>query len=57
MISAETKAKIESLETRRFYIYMTDHWTNEDRKLLKEIETELAELKKGGVINDSIKKS
>ena len=47
MTEAEIKARIESLETRRFYIYMVDHWTNEDRKMLKEIEKELAELKKG----------
>lgn len=47
MTSAEVNAKIKSLETRQFYIYMTDRWTNEDRKILREIEKELAELKKG----------
>lgn len=57
MTNVEIKAKIESLETRRFYIYMVDHWTNEDKEMLKKIEKELIELKKGGTTYGSIKKS
>ena len=47
MTEAEIKERIESLETRRFYINMVERWTNEDRKMLREIERELAELKRG----------
>lgn len=45
MTVMEIKARIEKLETQAFYINMVDHWTNEDRKLLHEVEKELKELK------------
>ena len=47
MTEVEIKERIDSLETRRFYINMVERWTNEDRKMLREIEKELAELKRG----------
>ena len=42
----EMTKRIEQLENQKFLIYMTDHWTNEDRKLLYEVEKELVELQK-----------
>lgn len=47
MTEAEIKERIDSLETRRFYIYMVERWTNEDREMLRKIEKELTELKRG----------
>ena len=41
MTVAEIKAKIDELETRRFLIYMTERWTNEDRQMLREVEGEI----------------
>ena len=46
MTKMEMTKRIEQLENQKFLIYMTDHWTNEDRKLLYEVEKELAELQK-----------
>lgn len=46
MTKMEITKRIEKLENQKFMIYMTDHWTNEDRKLLHEVERELAELQK-----------
>lgn len=37
--------KLEALENRRFLINMIDRWTNEDRKNLREVEKEIAEIK------------
>ena len=37
--------KLEILENRRFLINMIDRWTNEDRKNLREVEKEIAEIK------------
>lgn len=37
--------KLEVLENRRFLINMIDRWTNEDRKNLREVEKEIAEVK------------
>ena len=45
MTVMEIKARIEQLETQAFYINMVDHWTNEDRELLRKVEKELKELK------------
>lgn len=45
MTVMEIKARIEQLETQAFFINMVDHWTNEDRELLRKVEKELATLK------------
>ena len=45
MTVMEIKTRIEQLENQAFLIYMTDHWTNEDRELLRKVEKELKELK------------
>lgn len=37
--------KLEELENRLFLINMIDRWTNEDRKNLREVEREIAEVK------------
>ena len=37
--------KLEELENRLFLINMIDRWTNEDRKNLREVEKEIAEVK------------
>ena len=37
--------KLEVLENRLFLINMIDRWTNEDRKILGEVEKEIAEVK------------
>ncbi len=37
--------KLEVLENRLFLINMIDRWTNEDRKILREVEEEIAEVK------------
>ena len=51
MTEAEIRNKINELEERRFLIYMTERWTNSDREMLREVESELkaykAELKEG----------
>lgn len=46
MTKMEMTKRIEQLENQAFMIYMTDHWTNEDRNLLHEVEKEIEELKK-----------
>ena len=49
MTEAEIREKINELEARKFIIYMVERWTNSDREMLREVETELkaykAELK------------
>ena len=45
MTTMEMKKRIEQLENQAFLIYMTDHWTNEDRELLHKVEKEIKELK------------
>ena len=45
MTVMEIKTRIEELETQAFYINMVDHWTNEDRELLRKVKTEIRELK------------
>ena len=46
MTKTERKERIERLENRLFLIRMVDRWTNEDRRIMNEIEKELRELKK-----------
>ena len=46
MTKVEIMKKIEELNEREFYINMVDHWTNEDRKMLREIRIERNELEK-----------
>lgn len=45
MTRTEIEARIDTLETRAFYINMVDHWTREDRELLHKVEQEIKELK------------
>ena len=44
MTKMEMTKRIEQLENQKFMIYMTDHWTKEDRELLHKVERELEEL-------------
>lgn len=46
MTKTERKERIERLENRLFLLNMVDRWTNEDRRIMNEIEKELRELKK-----------
>lgn len=46
MTKMEMTKRIEQLENQKFLIHMTDHWTNEDRELLRKVERELEELQK-----------
>lgn len=43
MTEAEIREKIDALQQRRFLIYMTERWTNEDRQMLREVEQEIQE--------------
>lgn len=45
MTKMEMTKRIEQLENQKFMIYMTDHWTREDRELLHKVERELETLK------------
>lgn len=45
MTKMEMTKRIEQLENQKFMIYMTDHWTREDRELLRKVERELETLK------------
>jgi Mg2+ and Co2+ transporter CorA len=42
----EIKKKIETLNTREFFIMMSDRLTNEDWEMLREIKKEREELEK-----------
>lgn len=44
MTKMEITKRIEQLENQKFMIYMTDHWTTEDRELLHKVEKEIEEL-------------
>ena len=46
MTKMEMKKKIEELNTREFYIMMSDHLTSEDWKMLREIKAEREEIEK-----------
>lgn len=46
MTKVEIMKKIEELNEREFYINMVDHWTNEDRQMLRDIKRERTELEK-----------
>ena len=45
MKKEELKNRLEQLEHREFLIYMSDHWTQEDKKMLNEIRQEIREIK------------
>ena len=44
MTVQEIKEKIRQLENRLFMMNMVDRWTNEDRRKVDEMESELHEL-------------
>lgn len=46
MTKMEIKKKIETLNTREFFIMMSDRLTNEDWEMLREIKKEREELEK-----------
>lgn len=46
MTKMEMTKRIEQLENQKFMIYMTDHWTTEDKNLLYKIEKEIEKLQK-----------
>lgn len=46
MTRQELMKKLENLKEREFLINMVDRWTNEDRKMLDEVEREILEVKK-----------
>ena len=45
MTKVEITKRIEELKTQAFFINMTDHLTNDDWNLLREVENEIKELK------------
>ena len=45
MTREELKKKLEALETREFMIHMVDRWTEEHRRMLREVEREILEIK------------
>lgn len=45
MTKVEITKRIEELKTQAFFINMTDHFTNDDWNLLREVENEIKELK------------
>lgn len=45
MTRAEMELKLKDLEMRKFYIHMADFWDAEDKRILKEIEQEIREIK------------
>jgi hypothetical protein len=45
MSKAEAIKRIEELEGRKFLVWMTERWTNEDRRNLDRIDKELKELR------------
>jgi hypothetical protein len=45
MTKVEITKRIEELKTQAFFINMTDHLTNDDWTLLREVEKEITELK------------
>ena len=45
MRKEEIEAKIEELETRKFFNNMVDRWTWENREIDRELTKEIAKLK------------
>lgn len=45
MKKEELKNRLDQLEHREFLIHMSDHWTQEDKKMLNEIRREIREIK------------
>lgn len=45
MTRAELEQRLKDLERSKFYIYMADFWDAEDKRILKEIEQEIKEIK------------
>lgn len=45
MTRAEMEQKLKELERSEFYIHMADFWDAEDKRILKEIEQEIREIR------------
>lgn len=45
MTRVEMEQRLKELERSEFYIHMADFWDAEDKRILKEIEQEMKEIK------------